>query len=378
VNESEAISMKWSVRLGVYFGIPVYMHLTFLLLLAWVAIIHWTQSRTAEAVIGGIVFIIVIFVCVVLHEFGHALTARRYGIKTRDITLLPIGGLARLERMPNDPRHELWVALAGPAVNLVIAALLWVLLAAAGVLVPLDRLTITGGPFLERLLLVNVFLVAFNLIPAFPMDGGRVLRALVATRLEYTRATSIAAAVGQSLALIFGFIGLFGGNPILLFIAFFVWIGAASEASMVQMKTSLGGIPIARAMITDYRTISPDATLAEAVDLTLAGSQKDFPVVQGDSVVGVLVQKDLLGALARQGPGVRVTDVMQREFEMLDAAEMLETAFQSLTTCRCNTAPVSFDGRLVGLVTMDNIGEFMSIQGALDKARRVWTAPAPG
>ena len=363
--------MKWSVRLGTYFGIPVYMHLTFLLLLAWVAIIHWTRSQSVAAVVGGIVFILVIFVCVVLHEFGHALAARRYGIKTRDITLLPIGGLARLERMPDDPRHELWVALAGPAVNLVIAVLLWVFLAGGGLLVPLDRLTITGGPFLERLLVVNVILVAFNLIPAFPMDGGRVLRALLATRMEYTRATSIAAGVGQSLAFVFGFIGLFGGNPILLFIAFFVWIGAASESSMVQMKSSLGGIPIARAMITDYRTLSPDATLAEAVDLTLAGSQKDFPVVEGDRVVGVLVQKDLLGALTRQGPGVRVSEVMQHEFELLDAAEMLETAFQRLSACRCNTAPVSFRGGLVGLVTMDNIGEFMSIQGALGKARKV-------
>ncbi len=361
--------MKWSVRLGTYFGIPVYMHLTFLLLLAWVAIIHWTQSGRADAVLGGILFIIFIFGCVVLHEFGHALTARRYGIKTRDITLLPIGGLARLERMPDDPRHELWVALAGPAVNVVIAAVVWVSLGAAGALVPLDRLSMTDGPFLERLMVVNVFLVVFNLIPAFPMDGGRVLRALLATRMEYTRATSIAAGVGQWLAYVFGFIGLFGGNPMLLFIAFFVWIGAASEASMVQMKASLSGIPIARAMITDYRAISPDATLDEAVDLTLAGSQKDFPVVEGDSVVGVLVQKDLLGALARQGPGVRVSDVMQREFEILDAAEMLETAFRRLTACRCNTAPVSFHGRLVGLVTMDNIGEFMSIQGALGKRR---------
>ena len=246
--------MKWSLRLGSYFGIPVYMHLTFLLLLAWVAIVHWMQFRSGDAVFNGIVFIVLIFLCVVLHEFGHALMARRYGIRTRDITLLPIGGLARLERMPEDPRQELWVALAGPAVNLVIAVALWMVLIASGALVPVERLTMTGGPFLERLMLVNVFLLAFNLIPAFPMDGGRVLRALLATRLEYTRATSIAATIGQLVAFAFGFIGLFGGNPVLLFIAFFVWIGAAQEASMVQMKSSLSGIPVSRAMITDDQT----------------------------------------------------------------------------------------------------------------------------
>lgn len=357
--------MKWSVRLGTYFGIPVYMHLTFLLLLAWVGIVYWMEFRSGGAVLNGIVFIVLIFVCVVLHEFGHALTARRYGIRTRDVTLLPIGGLARLERMPDEPKQELWVALAGPAVNVVIAVVLWILLSVTGTLAPMERLTMTGGPFLERLMVVNVFLVAFNLIPAFPMDGGRVLRALLATRIEYTNATSIAATVGQIVAFLFGLLGLFGGNPILLFIAFFVWIGAAQEASMVQMKTSLGGIPINRAMVTEFHTLSPTESLSAAVELTLAGSQKDFPVVEDGRVVGVLLQKDLLAALARRGPNVLVSEVMQPEFEILEATEMLDTAFQRLNACRCNTAPVSSRGELVGLVTMDNIGEFIAIQGAL-------------
>jgi Zn-dependent protease/predicted transcriptional regulator len=365
--------MKWSVRLGTYFGIPVFMHLTFLLLLGWVGLAHWMQFRSGDAVLNGIIFIILIFVCVVLHEFGHALMARRYGIRTRDITLLPIGGLARLERMPEEPKQELWVALAGPAVNLVIAVVLWVFLSAAGALVPVEGLTMTGGPFLERLMVVNVFLLAFNLIPAFPMDGGRVLRALLATRLEYTRATSIAASIGQFVAFAFGFIGLFGGNPVLLFIAFFVWIGAQQEASMVQMKSSLGGIPVRLAMVTDYQTLTPAATLSDAVQLTLTTSQKDFPVVDDDDVVGVLVQKDLLVALAQRGPETRVAEVMRSDFELLDGAEMLETAFQRLNACRCSSAPVSSQGRLVGLLTMDNIGEFMAIQGALKRQIPRWS-----
>jgi CBS domain-containing protein len=201
------------------------------------------------------------------------------------------------------------------------------------------------------------------------MDGGRVLRALLATRMEYTRATHIAAGIGQAVAFGFGFIGLFY-NPFLIFIALFVWIGAAQEASMVQMKSSLGGIPISRAMITDFHKLSLQSTLSEAIELTLAGTQKDFPVVDGDRVVGVLTQKGLLEALSGRGPGVAVGDVMQREFETAHASEMLETAFQRLTACACRTAPVlSFQGRLVGLVTMDNIGEFIAIQGALGKAR---------
>jgi Zn-dependent protease/CBS domain-containing protein len=364
--------MKWSLRLGTYFRIPVYMHLTFLLLLAWVGIMYWVEFHSGDAVLNGIVFIVLIFVCVVLHEFGHALMARRYGIRTRDITLLPIGGLARLERMPDDPKQELWVALAGPAVNLVIAVLLWTLLSAGGAFVPLERIGMTSGPFLERLMLVNLFLLAFNLIPAFPMDGGRVLRALLATRLEYTRATNVAATIGQLVAFAFGFIGLFGGNPILLFIAFFVWIGAAQEASMVQMKTSLSGIPISRAMITEYDTLAPDATLADAVEMTLAGSQKDFPVVDDGLIVGVLLQKDLLVGLAQRGPESPVSEVMQTDYEVVDAAEMLETAFQRLSACSCSTAPVTYQGRLIGLVTMDNIGEFIAIQGALKQRTPRW------
>jgi len=306
---------------------------------------------------------------VVLHELGHALTARKYGIPTRDITLLPIGGVARLDRMPDDPRQELWVALAGPAVNVVIAAALFIWAQVSASVFSLGDVGITSGSFLSRVILVNVFLVLFNLLPAFPMDGGRVLRALLATRMEYTRATQLAAVIGQSMAFLFGFAGLFL-NPMLIFIALFVWIGAAQEASMVQMKYSLSGIPVSRAMVTEFHTLTSESTLSDAIDLTLKGTQRDFPVVDDGRVVGVLRQSDLLGTLARQGADTRVGGVMQTDFQVVQASEMLDTAFRRLSECRCNTAPVSFQGRLVGMVTMDNIGEFLAIQGALDKTRR--------
>jgi CBS domain-containing protein len=227
----------------------------------------------------------------------------------------------------------------------------------------------TSGPFIERLLMVNVSLVLFNLIPAFPMDGGRVLRSLLALRLEYTRATQVAATIGQGIALLFGFVGLLT-NPFLVFIAFFVWIGAAQEASMVQMKTALGGIPVGRAMLTDFQVLSPRDSLGRAVELILSGSQTDFPVVEGNKVVGVLTRSDILAALSRQGQGAPVADNMRREFQIVDANDMLELAFIRLQTCDCRTMPVTSRGQLVGLLTSDNIGEFLMIQSALGQTRK--------
>jgi Zn-dependent protease len=354
--------MKWQWKLGRFFGIDVYIHATFLLIIAFVAWSHWAQG--AARVMDGIVFVLAIFACVVAHEYGHALTARKCGIKTRDITLYPIGGVARMERMPDKPIQELWVALAGPAVNVVIAAALFVWLLFSDALRPFGELTVTAGPFLERLLVANLFLVGFNLIPAFPMDGGRVLRALLAMRLEYTRATSIAAGIGQGMALLFGLLGLFG-NPMLLFIALFVWIGAAQEASMVQMKSALGGIPVSRAMLTDFKVLAPTDPLSRAVELILQGSQQDFPVLANGAVTGILTRADLLKALTQQPPTTPVSAVMQREFQQVEAGEMLETMFARLQECQCHTVPVTRSGTLVGLVTSDNIGEFLMIQAAL-------------
>ena len=234
--------MRWSFKIAKLAGTDIFIHLTFFLLLTWVAFIQWKLNGSIGAALSGIVFILAIFACIVLHEMGHALAARKYGIRTQDIILLPIGGVARLEKMPDRPIQELWVALAGPAVNVVIVALLAVYLWITNTLTPDNQLMMTTAAFVERIIGVNIFLILFNMIPAFPMDGGRVLRALLATRLAYIRATRISANLGQSIALLFGVIGLFY-NPILLFIAFFVWMGAAQETRMVRMKSVLNRIP---------------------------------------------------------------------------------------------------------------------------------------
>jgi Zn-dependent protease/CBS domain-containing protein len=361
----------WSWKLGRVAGIDVYMHGTFLILLAWVGVSHYLQRHRLADAGAGLVFIVALFAIIVLHELGHALTARHYGIRTRDITLLPIGGVARLERMPDDPKQELLVALAGPAVNVALAALL------LGVVTPTawHEVQWVGGDFLSKLLWVNVTLAVFNLIPAFPMDGGRALRALLAMRMDYVRATQIAAHIGQGLALVFGLVGLFS-NPFLVFIALFVWMGAASEASAALTRSVLGGIPVSRAMITRFETLAPTDTLQRALAHVLAGFQHDFPVVEAGRVVGVLTRADLVKGLTQTGADTPVAAVMTSHFDCAVASEMLEGAVQRLQASGCPAQPVLRDHELVGVLTMENVGEFLMVHSALraNRARPVSVA----
>jgi len=361
--------MKWSWKLLRVAGIDVYVHATFFILIIWIGLSYWQVEGTLAAVFNGISFILALFVCVVLHEFGHALTARRYGIRTQSITLLPIGGVAAMEHMPDDPKQEIAVALAGPAVNIVIACGLWLWLTASNILVSPGDITLTGGSFLERLMLINVMLAVFNLVPAFPMDGGRVLRAVLALRMDHNRATQTAAKVGQGLALWLGLIGLLY-NPFLIFIALFVWIGAAAEAGIEQVKSTLAGMEVGRAMLTDFEILTPDKTLSEAIELTLVGSQKEFPVIADGHIVGVLTQDDLLRGLQQEGVQARVAEWMHREAQSADIDEPLEKVLQRLQNCQCRLLAVTEAGRLVGIINLDNIMELISIQTAIDEGRR--------
>lgn len=372
--------MRWSYRLGRIAGIDVFVHVTFLLLLAFIFLVSLRQGGL-EPALYALGFIIALFGIVILHELGHALTARRFGIQTRDITLLPIGGVARLERMPEDPRQELIVALAGPAVNLVLAGIFFVILLLEGQLIDLDRLSSFGGgvwTFVHQMLWVNLLLAGFNLLPAFPMDGGRVLRALLAFRMDYVEATQTAATVGQAMAFLFGFVGLFV-NPFLVFIALFVWIGAAQEASMVQMREALRGIPIQHAMITEYHTMSPEDRLGLAVDHVLRGFQSDFPVVADGQVIGVLTRADLMRGLAEQGADAAIGGLMQRDFRVAHPGDMLTDAMVRLQEegC-CKTMPVVRDGQLIGLLTTDNLADVLMIQDSLRMLRHTRSSNSGG
>lgn len=378
--------MKWSWKLGQIAGISIFMHWTFLLLIGWVVIVRTMHAEDWWTVAAGVGFVLAVFACIVLHELGHALTARHYGIKTRDITLLPIGGVARLERMPEDPRQELWVALAGPAVNAAIVVVLFGLLLVMAGLVPrlntdriADELLMGGGNFFIKLLAVNIVLVVFNLLPAFPMDGGRVLRALLALRMDYPHATRIAANVGQAMAIVFGILGFFGGNWFLLFIAIFVYLGAEEEARLVQMRFLFRGVPVRDAMITRYRFLSPADSLSRAVDELLAGSQHDFPVVEGDALVGVLSRADLLRGLSEYGRDAPVGEIMQTACGFANETDSLETAYQRMRERGCATLPILRNGRLCGVVTLENISEWVMVNAALHEpanGRHAPVAPA--
>ena len=366
--------MKWSWKLARIAGIDVHVHATFLLLLGWIGLVGYRRTGTPTGAVAGIAFVLLIFLIVLLHEYGHALAARRYGIPTRDITLLPIGGVARLERMPREPRQELVVALAGPAVNVVLALLLWIGLAATGS--PPDAMTVADERFLsrglaEQLLRVNVWLAAFNLIPAFPMDGGRVLRAVLAWRTgNYTAATVRAAQVGRFFALVFGLVGLFViNNPMLVFVALFVWLGAAGEAGAVQEQSSLAGVPLERVMMTDVRTLSPHDPLARATQLLLAGFQQDFPVLDADgTMVGVLTRRDLLAGLKAGGEMATVGGAMRRDFVVATPAEPVEDALARLQGSGISALPIVQGRTLLGLVSTENVGEYLMVRSALARS----------
>ncbi len=355
--------MKWSWKIARLAGIDVYVHATFFILIVWIGLSFWLVGGNLAAVFTGVSFILALFTCVVLHELGHALTARRYGIRTEKIILLPIGGVAAMERMPDDPKEEIAGALAGPAVNLVIAIVLWLWLSLTNSM-QIGSFDFAEATFLQKLMVVNIILAVFNLLPAFPMDGGRVLRAALSMRMTHNRATQVAAKVGQGMALWLGLIGLLY-NPFLIFIALFVWIGAAAEAGTEQVKSSLHDAAAGSAMLTDFQVLAPEDTLSHAIELTLAGSQKDFPVLLDKVMVGVLTQDDMLKGLQAQGEQYHVGAWMQKEIQSADIKEPLEKVLGRLQAGHCPLISVTEDDQLVGIINLDNIMELIKIQTAI-------------
>lgn len=357
--------MSWSFKLGRVFGIDLRVHALFGLLLVWQAGVAWTQSGTLSGVLTSVGFILALFLMIVLHELGHALVARKFGIRTADITLLPIGGIARLERIPERPSEELLVALAGPLVNLALAAALAVGHAAAGLRVLPNG---TEMPFVTSLLYANAALAAFNLLPAFPMDGGRVLRAFLAIRGDRLRATRIAARVGQGFALFLGLVGLFG-SAMLVVVALFVWFGAATELANIELRSSLRGLRVGGAMLRTCDPLLPDDTLESAAKLTIEHGHRDFPVVDAEGrVVGALTGRRLVEGLALAGPLAHVKDVMDTRIEVADIAEPLDQALGKLEASSAGVLVVLGDGRVQGLVGADTVQQIALFHEAADFA----------
>lgn len=361
--------MKWSWKVGEFGGIGLFIHATFPLLLVFAALPALMDGGDIAAAIESIAFISVLFVCVVLHEYGHALAARRYGIKTQDITLLPIGGVARLERMPEKPSQEFVVAVAGPMVNVAIAAVLFAVMFLAGVSVPSLGLGWGNESFLERLLMINVVLVLFNLIPAFPMDGGRILRAILAARVDYARATRYAAYLGQGLAVVFAIAGFFV-NPFLVLTGMFIFMGARAESQMAQQRSKMLGFTVGQAMRTNIRALGSHEWLANAVDSMMSTAQQEFPIVENGHVVGMLTRNALFKGLQQFGAYVPIERVMQRTAATVDAEDPLANATETMQGNDLSTMPVTHNGVLVGIVTLDGIREFLTLQNMLRAASR--------
>jgi Zn-dependent protease/CBS domain-containing protein len=354
----------WSFRVARIAGIPVKVHFTFLLLFVWVFVV--TSGQATWSVIA---LVLGIFVCVILHEYGHALTARRYGIQTRDITLYPIGGVATIQGRPK-PREELWIALAGPAVNVAIAILLALFSRLAFGRWPLIDNGIVTPNLVDGLFTANLLLPAFNMIPAFPMDGGRVLRAFLALNMDEARATQIAGSIGQLLAIGFGIFALIKGQILFMLIAFFVFLGAAQEMAATLNMSFLAGRLVYEAMQRRFRTIQSGATLNEAADMLLEGSQHDFPVVVGEEVVGILTRSSIARGLAEKGPGAYVAEFTNREVKRLDVREPLDKAADLFTEREGQPAMVYEGERLVGMLTAENLGEFIMLEHAKRQSRR--------
>jgi stage IV sporulation protein FB len=370
--------MSWSLNIGKVAGTVVRVHITFLLFLAWIFAASYASGGAATAW-DSLAFMVLLFLCVLLHEFGHIFTARAFGVPTPFVTLLPIGGVAQLERIPEEPGQEFLIAIAGPLVNVAITVAL-VLFAGAhlhqSAASAIDNAQIA---MVDRLAAVNLFLALFNMIPAFPMDGGRVLRAVLASRFGYVRATGIAAAIGQFVAYALGFVGLMY-NPILIFIAIFVYLAASSEAHMVALRAASRGVPVSHAMVTHFETLSPEAHLDGAVQTLLHTGQGEFPVVDGaGKAVGVLGRADIIRAIKTLGPDARVADAMGTDLPTVGHRQSLEDAFKLLQLKEAPAVAVTdATGKLVGLITSETIAEMVMLQDALPKgpAAGPWGRPA--
>jgi Zn-dependent protease/CBS domain-containing protein len=357
--------MQWSFPIGRVAGSEIRIHVTFFLLLLWIGIVHFQNGGTGAAT-EGIAFVIAVFACVVLHELGHAVAARRYGIQTPRITLLPIGGVAELESMPEKPSEEIVVALAGPLVNVAIAAVLILIL---GANVDQDALGALQDPrvgFWARLAAVNIWLVLFNLIPAFPMDGGRVLRALLATRYSRVRATEIAGTIGQAAAFAFGFLGLLSGNVLLIFVAIFVYLAASAEAQATGLQDAARSVAVRDAMITHFETLGPAARLGDAADTLLRTTQHEFPIVDGAGQLrGFLTRAALAAGLEERGKDAAAIEHMAADIPLVRENERLSAALELLQKGKAPAVGVvDPDKKLVGYVTIENIGELMMLRAA--------------
>jgi Zn-dependent protease len=360
------MKLKYVLTLGKPFGIKVSVHWTFLLIIAWVVYIDIQQGLSVNQILYSVLFVLFIFLCVVIHELSHSLTARKYSIPTRSITLLPIGGVADLEKMPDDPKQELAVSVAGPISNLIIAAILWILLSITGNfdLQAQDFEAINRSNFLIILTFANLMLAAFNLLPVFPMDGGRVLRSILALKLPREQATYIAMNIGKFLAVGLGILGLYI-NPFLIVIAVFVFLGAQREYEMVRYSSVLSGYKVKDILIKEYTPLRPDDPIQKAVDILLSTPEQRFVVAEEGNIRGMLTRNDIIKGLMNYDRDEEISLIMNKDVTVFREDTTLEKAFEQMRNQRITMVPVvDKQGRLTGIIDTENINEFIMVRNA--------------
>jgi Zn-dependent protease/predicted transcriptional regulator len=369
--------MKWSFKVGRAFGIELRVHITFFLIVVYAAFIWGSvYGEGLDGAIYGAFFIAILFVCVVIHELCHSRMAQHYGGEVDSITLLPIGGVSMLKNMPDDPAKEFWMTIVGPISNLVIAAIVFPFI----YLVPnpadgpfgafrnadvLVSISVQG--FVSYLFLINVLLAVFNLLPAFPLDGGRLLRSFLAQRMSYVRATRAAVTTGQVFAFFLGLFGVLTFNIILIIIAIFIYMGAESEGAGAEMKTTLSQLTVGQAVETNASTVTPEQSLSEVVAVVLHGFQEDFPVLSGDSLTGVLTRSNLIAGLHSLGPDALVEQVMEKQFPVVETAAPFSEVYEKMNANRIKAVPVMDKGRLVGIVTLEHLSEVFMLLSSTDQ-----------
>ena len=355
-----------SFKIGRAFGIDIMVHWTFLFLLIFFAGYGYVQGGNLTGALMMTALILALFAFVLLHEYGHALVAQRLGTEIQDITLLPLGGLARMKSLPERPADEVKIALAGPLVNVAIAIILGGVAYLGFGSAPIQMVDIHGpgitpGSVIAYLAMINAILAGFNLLPAFPMDGGRVLRGLLATRFGAVRATEVASGVGKAFALLFFFYGLLGGNFILVLIAVFIFFGAGTETQMVRQRETMRDLSVADVMGTERRTetVTPYHTFGQVLDSVVHGYQEDFPVVEEDGrMVGMLTRKEILLAAHSPERFGTVRGLMLTEFPTISPqAGLLEEGYRLLEESGLRAIPVVEDGKLAGMLTLEDIGQ---------------------
>lgn len=355
--------MKGSFKLGKIAGIGIFIHWTFSLLILYIIFINYKSGQNTTQIMWSVAFILCIFITVLLHELGHALAAKNYNIKTKDITLLPIGGLARLEKIPEKPLEELIVALAGPLVNVILAFITGIFISIPS---NAEQLTaelsngVGANNFFLNFFLVNFWLAIFNLIPAFPMDGGRVLRALLSFKLQRHVATRISARIGQLIALVFILLGFFS-SPFLIFIGVFVIMGAQIEADYTESKFMLKGFKVKDILMKDYQSIDANEKIKKAVELLLNSQNKNFLITENDIAVGTLNRDQIILALSKKGDDEFIYNVMDRNLIFLDSDSLLDNVFELIQQNKSTLMLVMENNELAGALDIENLLEFILI-----------------